>query len=154
MIKDKRGLSAVIVTLIMILLGVFVSGIIWMVVQNVVETGTSQIEFNSNCLAINIEISRVICDQNGDSCNITIERKAGGDEDIEGIKLVYENLENSNPVTQATDLVVNAKRTFEHAPEIVNVTSVKVIPYLLDDFGNTKDCPEPVDVFNDVNIAS
>ncbi len=150
---NKRGLSAVVVTLIMILLGVVVAGVIWVVVQNVIETGTGQVELSTNCLAINMDISSAVCNQDGTSCNTTVERKAGGD-DIGGIRVVYENAQESNPVDEDTSLGVNVKSTFEHSPEVANATSVKVIPYFLDESGNKQDCPEPVDVFNDVNIVS
>jgi len=152
MIKNKRGLSAVVVTLIMILLGVVVAGIIWVVVQNVVESGTGQIGLTAKCMEINIEIESAACNINGTSCNVTLERKAGGDE-LGGVDLSYSNPTSGKSIEHDEELGVNEKQTFVgDSPNVTNVDTIQVIPYFLDESGNKQQCSQASDTFTDVNI--
>jgi flagellin-like protein len=49
---EKKGLSAVVTTLIIILLVLVAVGIIWVVVRNVVEEGGSTIDLSVKCLDV------------------------------------------------------------------------------------------------------
>ena len=45
MFKDKRGLSTIVVTLILIVLSLVAVGVVWVVVSNLLNTGTQQANF-------------------------------------------------------------------------------------------------------------
>src|SRR3990167_792910 len=52
---DKRGLDAVVTTLLIILLVLVAVGIIWVVVRNVVQQGSEQIDINARCLSVDLQ---------------------------------------------------------------------------------------------------
>ena len=87
--NNKKGLSTVVSTLIIILL-VFISiGIIWMVIKKVIETGAENINFQAKCREISIKSTSLDCDTsvNPQTCDVGIQREAGGDP-IAGVKIV------------------------------------------------------------------
>ncbi len=88
MINNKRGLSIVISTLIIILLVLVAIGIIWVVVQGIVESGGSQVEAKAKCMGVDIKINSVgLCPANSASCNVIVERGVGGG-DIDGVRVM------------------------------------------------------------------
>jgi hypothetical protein len=93
MIGDKKGLSTIVVTLIIILLSLVAVGIVWVVVRNIVVGGGAGIEISSKCLAVDISASKVDC-SNGVTnkvCNVTFARAGTGSDVIGGVKLVFKN---------------------------------------------------------------
>ncbi len=89
MINNKRGLSTVVTTLIIILLVLVAIGIIWIVIRGVIETGTESIDYSVKCLKVDVSATAVNC-SNPVACVVTLSRKAGGDA-IEGVKFVFYN---------------------------------------------------------------
>lgn len=140
----KRGLSAIVTTLMFILLAFVAVGIIWGIVINIVERGAEQVDISSKCLEINLEVTQTDCvlGVDGDDCSITIKRNAGGDA-IAGVKLILTNASgefnyvhdepgNINPLDLVTIPITETG--------IANVNLVDPVPYLKDEFGNSKDC--------------
>jgi len=78
MIKNKRGISGVIVALILVLLALVAAGIVWAVVSNIAEGGAGDINLRTRCLDIEIKPTQASCNVIG-SCNVTIERTDAGD---------------------------------------------------------------------------
>ncbi len=96
MMENNKGLSAVVTTLIIILLVLVAVGIVWVVVRGVVDSGAEQIELSSQCLAIDVEaVSVSAVEGEAGNYSITIRRNAGGDE-IGGLKIaVFNSTDNS-----------------------------------------------------------
>jgi len=86
--KNKKGLSLVITTLIIVLLVLVAIGIIWVVIRGVIEGGAEQVDVNTKCLDIDVRATAVDCTDG--ICNVTLTRKSGGDE-IGGVMLVFKN---------------------------------------------------------------
>ena len=134
----KKGLSAIITTLMFILLAFVAVGIVWGVVSNIVDKGVDQIDLSSKCLEIGFDVIKTDCVE--EICNITIERKAGGDE-ISGIKLLVVNETDSVSILKEGNIGQHLKKTYTNEDtNITNLIEVKIIPYLEDEFGNAKDC--------------
>ncbi len=149
MMKNKKGLSTIVATLIIILLVLVAVGIIWVVVRNVIEGGTQQIQGSNDCLSAEVRPTRIVCalnnpDDGGNNgvCNVTYRRSEGGDE-IGGIKLVFESDAGDtnyihdvsgtiNPLATQTESLVNTG--------IINVSKVQTVVYFLDDSGNEQLC--------------
>jgi len=55
---EKRGMSVVITTLLIILLVFVALGIVWIVVRNVIQGGAEQAELAQKCMLINIEAKK------------------------------------------------------------------------------------------------
>lgn len=91
--NDTRGLSAVITTLIIILLVLVAVGIVWVVVNNLLKGGAETIDLAGKCTAVDLSATALTCENASIinwSCNVTYERGAGGD-DIDGMKIVLTN---------------------------------------------------------------
>lgn len=142
--NNKRGLSAIVITLMLILLAFVAVGIIWAVVNNIVTRGAEEIDATSKCLEIDFEQGVLDCSAgtSGDDCDVTVERKAGGD-DVAGIKIVLTNSSaqtnyihdepgNINPLEVKTVIVTETG--------ILNINEVNIVPYLEDSAGNAVDC--------------
>lgn len=104
---NKEGLSAVIVTLIMILLGLVVAGIIWAVVNNVVSEGSEDISLGRFLVDLQIEQAQI---ENGD-ININLKRGAG-DVELVSINFIISDGKNSQVVNKETNLQELGKSSF------------------------------------------
>ena len=62
--KNKRGLSAIVATLLIILLTLVAVGIIWFAVRNIVQGGADQIEASAKCTAVDISATDASCEIN------------------------------------------------------------------------------------------
>lgn len=144
MMNDKRGLSTIIVTLIMILLVIVAAGIIWVVIQNVVGESTGQINIGTDCLNVGVSATKVT-NSSPTVYGVTLTRSAGGST-IGGVKLVLTNATgtssyihdrsgNIGPLATVTENVVTTGAT-----EIVNANRVDVIVYFLDRSGKKQVC--------------
>ena len=94
----KRGLSAVVTTLIIILLVLVAVGGIWIVVNNFIQQGTKTITLSQKCLAVNFDLSAAIVSVDAtdpDTYEITLKRNVGGDP-ISGVKINLFNSTNDN----------------------------------------------------------
>ena len=144
MIQDKRGLSAIIVTLILILLSIVAVGVVWVVVNNVLERGEENINLGTACLEVDVSVSTASCvpgiSPAGDVCTITYGRTASG-EDIGGVTLVFSNDIASNPYDisgNVAPLVTQTKTVTSANTNVVGVNKIGIAAYLVDSAGNKR----------------
>jgi len=138
--KSERGLSAIVATLLIILLTLIAVGIIWVVIRNVVESGGEQAEIAAKCLNVDLSVTAAQCDTGG-VCNVTYTRSTGGDA-INGIFIILSNGQTSNQ-SQVTGNVapgdtrteLNIATTLSPAP-----TSAEIAPYFTDSSGREQRC--------------
>ena len=146
-LKDVKGLSNVIVTLIMIVLVLIAVGLVWTAVQSNIESGTEQIEISAKCLKVDIKATKLECTGGAllsDSCTVTVKRNVGGD-DLAGIKLVLTNtlgeINHIEDVPGNIDPLGTKTTSGITAIGVANVTKVEVAPYFIDPSGNEQLCP-------------
>lgn len=140
-LKDIKGLSNVIVTLIMIVLVLIAVGLIWTAVQSNIQSGTEQIEISSKCLKVDIKATKLECSGVG-LCNVTISRSVGGG-DLAGIKLSLTNDEReTNYIHDVPGNIVPLETKTELAIStgITDVSLVEVAPYFVDNAGQEQLC--------------
>jgi len=142
---NKKGLSMIVSTLIIILLVLVAVGIIWVVARNVIQGGSEQIEISAKCLEVSISATGVNCVQGetSDNCTVTLTRAAGG-EAIGGVKLAFVNAAGTaNYVsTYSGDIGALETVTTDYIETVaVNETSkVEVTPFFLDSSNNEQLC--------------
>ena len=86
--KGKRGLSGIITVLIIIAIAIVFLGVVWYVIQGVIDTQTGELISTVNCLGIALEITSVgDCGSGSLSCDVTVERKSGGG-NITGVRAI------------------------------------------------------------------
>jgi len=152
MMENKRGMSAVVTTLIIILLVIVALGIIWVVVKNVIQGGVEQVDLSTKCREVEIQATRLVnttSPDDGTDYNLTLTRTGTGDE-IGGIKVVLANIATntySDPLEFGNPLA-----PLETATESLNLTDSPVIGadkiqmtvWFLSDLGEEQICPTTV----------
>ena len=89
--KNRRGLSTIIATLLIILLTLVSVGIIWVVIRNVVQSGTNQVDLSQRCLAVELSATTVNdTQQTLGFYYVTLHRGSDSQGDL-GIKVVVFN---------------------------------------------------------------
>ncbi len=86
--KNTKGLSGVITTLIIILLVIAAIGIIWAVVNPFIKGSTEDFNLANKCRDTNVEIVSASCLAGANDCSVTLQRNSG-DEEIAGVKLIF-----------------------------------------------------------------
>jgi hypothetical protein len=137
---NKKGLSDVVTTLIIILLSLVAIGIIWIVVNNVLEGGAETTEINAKCLQVDIKANAANCTVGG-VCNVTYKRNAGG-EDIDGIAVILSNGVSSSQEKIAGNLKpLDTKTLTDFATELSPIpNTVEIAAYFIDKSGNEQMC--------------
>tara|TARA_Y100000296_G_scaffold24614_1_gene29040 strand:+ start:4631 stop:5068 length:438 start_codon:yes stop_codon:yes gene_type:complete len=140
---NKRGLSTIVVSLMMIVLVLVAVAIIWTVITNILEGGTEQVNLGTKCLEVDVRATNLICSgANNDVCSVTVTRNPGGDE-IAGLKLVFTN--STGTGNYVHDVLGNmapleAKTESDISTGISNVNNVEIISYFTDFAGNEQLC--------------
>jgi|TARA_Y100000310_G_C20616742_1_gene781045 hypothetical protein len=140
--KDIRGLSNIIVTLLMIVLVLTAVGIIWASVQGLFDTEKEQISLSTKCLAVDISASLICGGASNDVCNVTMTRGSGGDA-ITGVKLVITNdLAQTSYTHDASGNIeeLGTKTELNISTGITNASSLNVVPYFTDSSGGEQLC--------------
>ncbi|HLC87311.1 MAG TPA: hypothetical protein VJH65_03500 [Candidatus Nanoarchaeia archaeon] len=90
--ENKRGLSTVVVAVIMIVLVLAAVGIIWAVVSGVLKGGSAQAGLATKCLSIEVSPKSVVFDPASSMYDVSVERSAAeSDTDILGVKFIFTN---------------------------------------------------------------
>lgn len=90
--NNKKGMSGIVMTIIMIALVLVAVGIVWVVIQNILTQSAEDIEIQNKCRQVQMIVTNGDC--TGTSCTATISRKAGGSA-IDGYSLIYLNADES-----------------------------------------------------------
>ncbi len=148
--NNKKGLSTIVATLLIILLTLVAVGIIWIVIRNVVQTGTQQIDIDSKCLSASVEATSVDV-TNPAAARVTIFRN-GGDDPLGGVKLVFTGtVPGDGNIVEDWEFDGTAGHEPLDALEATQVgpfdlsgltgpNKVSVVVYFLDDSGNQQLC--------------
>jgi len=139
---NKRGLSAVVMALIIILISLTAIGVVWVVVNNLIKAGSEGISATSKCLNVHIDATSVVCDS-GD-CAVTLQRTGTEDDDIAGVKLVFRDSTagtSSSLIDESGNIeILVGKSIASVATGLVNPDKIEVTPYFEDASGNEKIC--------------
>ncbi|GEM_PF-3081785 len=103
----KKSLSAVITSLIMILLVLVAIGVVWVVVKNTVYDETEQVSLSP--LTVDIEVEGIR--DNGDTIDVRVKRNVGKGE-IEGLKFIVSDGVNSEIFEEPANLKELGEKTF------------------------------------------
>ena len=147
MIKDKRGLSAIITTLLSVLLVLVAVGIVWAVVSGVLRGGAEDLELSAKCLNIDVRATAVDCTDLS-ACVVTLDRTGTETDAIAGVKLVFRDSTNavsSSVIEEEGDVeaLVGSIATIDlatEAPLVLAPDSVEVTAYFVGASGNDQLC--------------
>lgn len=146
--RNKKGLSTIVTTLIIILLVLVAVGIIWSVVKGLLDDSKDDIANSQKCLDIEFSISRLEVSNVTENHSITIRRSPTGMEDNVGVKvLVYTGADNSDLMIFGGDspeyFGLGEVKTYNMPLEDLageSITQVDMIPYFIDEAGSEVVC--------------
>jgi len=135
----KRGLSGVIVALILVLLALVAVGILWFVIKNIIESGTEKITLGSFFLDLQIQKVKIERDQ----IKVTVKRGSGAEEtEITAVAFIISDGENSETIKRETALGELEIRTFtissSEFAEIAIIKEISIAPGITSDDGKEK----------------
>jgi flagellin-like protein len=142
MIKNKRGLSAIITTLLVVVLVLVAVGIVWGVISGVLTQGAENIEISARCLNVGISATAVNC-ADVSACVIILDRTGTETDAIEGVKLVFRDstaLENSAVIEEVGNIEKLVGAILTEDSTLTAPDSLEVTPYFLDASGNEQLC--------------
>ncbi len=92
-VKSKKGLSAIVVTLIIIVISLVAVGVVWVVVNNLLKSGTGGADIAQKCLNAVVDVTKVNCSNGATTkvCDVQFTRSGTGSDDLGGVKLVFKN---------------------------------------------------------------
>lgn len=147
--KNKKGLSAIVTTLIIILLVLVAIGIIWGVVKGLLDDSKDDISNSQKCLDIEFSVSKLEVATVQENHSITIRRSPTGMEENVGVKvLIYTNESNSDLMVFGGEedpvyFGLGAVETYQmELTDLVGqrITQVDMIPYFIDEAGSEVVC--------------
>ncbi len=141
-IENKRGLSAIVATLIIILLVLVAVGIIWVVVRNVVQGGSEQVELSTKCIAVDLRAVSVteVVGEDG-NYSVSLKRNAGGEE-ISGIKVALFNETDNSGVLDFSAISELETKTEIIDSGITNANRLEFTAFFLDSSGAESLCTQ------------
>ncbi|MBU1501792.1 MAG: hypothetical protein KJ905_03405 [Nanoarchaeota archaeon] len=150
--ENKKGLSAVVATLIIILLVLVAVGILWVVIRNVIQGGADTIELSQKCLEVKLEASGVSpVGETSGIYSVTLARKAGGSDPIR-VKLNFFNATGNvnsgiidfgttlNVLDTKTNSSITTKTDGSTATNITVANKMEYTIYFVNDLGEEQIC--------------
>jgi len=139
--ENKRGLSTIIVTLILVLLSIVLVGIVWTVISNVVNSTNKNIASGIQCQNSQVQINAASCTQSGSACNVTVQRISGSDT-LGGIRLIF--YDQSGTTTRVNDsygdVQTSATKTIAASPGLANISKIDAEAFFNDSAGKPSAC--------------
>lgn len=127
--NSSKGLSAIVATLIIILLVLVAAGIIWVVVRNIIAEGAEGIELGRFTLDLSIKSAYI----DGTNINVNV-RRSSGEGDLIGVRFIFFDGTDSTSVDRNIPLIPTQERLFS---------------FNSDDFDGVDD----ISVFYEVSVA-
>ena len=139
--NNKRGLSAIIITLIIVGLSLVAVGIVWGVVSNLLKSSEEQSTSQYDTLFLNMKVEKVVSEQDGIS--VQISRGSGGGT-ISGVAITISDGENTKVIKrEVAGFEPLEHKTFSitssEMENLVFVKSVSVSPLIQKNVGNVLD---------------
>ena len=131
---NKRGLSGIVTTLLIIVVVFIAVGLVWVVIQNVITEGLEEVGLQG--INNNVKIEQVV--DNGDALSVKVQRDQG-DAEISKLKfVVFDGVDSDTYEVDVSDFNALETKTLS-VPHQGIVKSIQVIPVLIDSSGNEKD---------------
>ena len=140
-VRNQRGLSAIIVTLILILLSIVAVGIVWVVVTNILKSNTENVSSGVGQLSLNLELQNVLIRDTGE-IDVIVKRNAG-EGDLSGINFIVSDGKNSDVIERPETINELETKTFTITSTDLNnaafVKEVSIAPVSGGKAGNAVD---------------
>jgi len=124
---SKKGLSTIIVTLILILISLVAIGVFWVVIQNLIDGNTENVGLDK--LTLSAEIKGVNIDNSSNNVTLAIKRNVG-EGDLVGMKFVFYNDSSTEIIAQDFELeqLVERKFVLHLVMNVSTLTKISIVP--------------------------
>jgi hypothetical protein len=131
---NKKGLSDVITTLIIIVLVIVAIAIIWAIVRPFIADSTDEVSLGKFTIAL--EIKSVSLDRDANSSTVSVKRNKG-EASLSGIRFVFFNGTSSESFDNETSLLENGLAAFDFnlSMNVSNIVEVSIAPILISPSG-------------------
>lgn len=120
---DKRGLSAVVTTLLIILLAIVAIGIVWVVISSIVESGAGDVEIGQFTIDLGIKSAYI-----EDSNVIVGVRRSSGEGNVTGIRFIFSDGSDTTSVDKNVPLDQLEEKTFTFTDsEVGGISTVQEV---------------------------
>ena len=142
----KGGMSDVVTTLLIILLVVVAVGIIWVVIRNVFQKGSAQVELSQKCKEVDLTLKKLtVSATDTDTYTVVITRTGG--EERGGVKFTLNNGDDYSDLTNFSDSAFSPLET--HSDDfadtgVTGATQIEMTFYFFSDTGKEQLCPNPI----------
>jgi flagellin-like protein len=144
--KNKKAMSEVVTTVIMIVLALVAVGVIWSIIMGLMEGKAQQVAITQKCLDVKLQVLGVICAT--PDCSIVL--KSTGKE-FDGLKFVFKGVvdppSNVLDVEGAIEQLSTKTVPLNDASIPSDANKVEVTPYFIDESGVKQYCT-PLIEFN------
>ena len=121
--NSNKGLSAIIATMMIILLVIVAVGIVWVVIRNIISEGTEEIELGKFTFDLSIKSAYV----EGINVKVGVRRNPGGG-DLTGVKFIFLNSTQSISLDRKIPLSELQEKLFSfNSSEVGNINYVQEV---------------------------
>ncbi len=121
--RGRKGLSAVITTLIIILLVLVAIGVVWVVVKSIIQDGSEQVGLDQFTLDLEIKSVKV----EGSDVTTVVVRRNPGQGNFIGINFIFSNGTDSEIIRENVSLNEFEERSFIFTLTEISATSLKEV---------------------------
>ena len=123
--NSKKGLSTIVVTLILIVLSLVAVGVVWVVVNNILKSGEQQTTSSFGQLSLSLKLQNVNLKMNGD-VDVSVER-GSGQGDLTAINFIVSDGTNSKVIKKTTSLQELGTQTFTLSYSDLGAMAIKKV---------------------------
>jgi len=123
LLKNQKGLSAIVSTLIIILLVLVAAGVIWVIVRSLVQEGAEGIELGRLTLDLEIKAAQI---ENGD-VTVVVVRRNPGEGNYVGMNFIFSDGTNSEIIRENTTLQELEEKSFTFTLTEVSTGNLETI---------------------------
>jgi flagellin-like protein len=119
---NKRGISNIIATLLLVLLAIVIIGVVWVIVRNLVSSSSQGISLGG--LTLNLKIEQAV--KGGNNLSVTVQRQPGAG-NLVGVNFVVSDGSIYEAIKQNTSLGIYEGNSFTLFPKQVNISLAKTV---------------------------
>ncbi len=138
----KRGLSTIVVTLLIILLSLVAVGVVWVLVSNVLKSGAQQANFQFGTLFLDLKIGKVTIDSGTGDTSVIVSR-GSGQGDLTGVAFILSDGKNTKTIKKMATINELESQTFiftsSDLGSVSFIKQVDIAPIVGDQVGSKVD---------------
>ena len=105
--SSTKGLSDVVTTLVIILISLVAIGVVWVVIQNVIQKGSEQVELGQ--FTLDLQIKSVQVEDEG--VTVVVVKRNPGEGEFVGMNFIFFDGQNSETIRENTTLEIYGQKS-------------------------------------------